>query len=65
MIFFKVRKKRKELKEVLRYARHVRHMHEDIADPKALEQLRSAEAAARKICRAGDLTEWKPPVRRL
>lgn len=55
MIFFKVRKKRKELKEVLRYARHVRHMHEDIADPKALEQLCSAEAAARKICRAGGL----------
>lgn len=47
MKFFRNRKARKELKEVLHYAKHVRHMHEDIADPKALEQLRASEQIAR------------------
>ncbi len=44
----RVRKARKELKDVLHHAKHIRHMHEDIADPKALEQLRAIEKAARE-----------------
>jgi signal peptidase I len=54
MNFFKTRKARKELKEVLHYARHIRHMHEDIADPKALEQLRTGEQIARAVCKGGE-----------
>lgn len=53
MIFFKVRKARKELKEVLHYAKHIRHMHEDIADPVALEQLRFGEQAVRSARKSG------------
>jgi len=52
--FFEVRKKRKELKEVLHYAKHVRHMHEDIADPKALDQLRTSVQAARAARKGGE-----------
>jgi len=52
--FLKIRKTRKELKEVLHYAKHIRHMHEDIADPQALEQLRTGEQIARQVKRAGD-----------
>ena len=48
MKIFEIRKTRKELKDVLHYAKHVRHMHEDIADPKALEQLQAHEKAARE-----------------
>lgn len=48
MSIFKTRKARKELKEILHYAKHIRHMHEDIADPKALEQLYAHEKAARE-----------------
>ena len=48
MKIFKIRKMRKELKDVLHYAKHVRHMHEDVADPKALEQLQAHEKAARE-----------------
>jgi signal peptidase I len=54
MNFFKVRKARKELKEVLHYAKHVRHMHEDIADPKLLEQLRTGELLARAASKSGE-----------
>jgi signal peptidase I len=59
MKFFKTRKARKELKEILHYARHVRHMHEDIADPKRLEELRAGEQAARVASKngAGELME--------
>jgi signal peptidase I len=53
MNFLKTRKARKELKEVLHYARHIRHMHEDIADPKALEQLRTGEQVARAVRKSG------------
>jgi signal peptidase I len=47
MKFFELRQARKELKDVLHHARHIRNMHEDIAAPKALEELRAAEQAAR------------------
>jgi signal peptidase I len=59
MNFLKTRKARKELKDVLHYAKHIRHMHEDIADPKALEQLRTGEQAARaaRKGREGELME--------
>jgi len=53
MNIFKTRKARKELKEVLHYAKHVRHMHEDIADPQALEQLRTGEQLARAARKSG------------
>jgi len=55
--FFKIQKKRKELKEILHYSKHMRHMHEDIADPQALEQLRAREKAARSVRKSGDLPE--------
>jgi signal peptidase I len=54
MKFFKVRKARKELKETLHYAKHVRHMHEDIAEPDALNQLRTGEQAARAARKSGE-----------
>jgi signal peptidase I len=54
MNFLKVRQARKELKEVLHYAKHVRHMHEDIADPKLLEQLRTGEQLARAAQKSGE-----------
>jgi signal peptidase I len=59
MIFFKNRQARKELKEVLHYAKHLRCMHEDIADPALLEQLRTGEQLARVARKsgAGDLME--------
>ncbi len=52
MQLFKTRKARKELKELLHHAKHVRHMHEDIADPKLLEELLSVEKATR-VARQG------------
>ncbi len=52
MKILKLRKSRKELKELLHHAKHVRHMHEDIADPKLIEELRAVEEAAR-IARQG------------
>ncbi|MEI7850632.1 MAG: signal peptidase I [Kiritimatiellales bacterium] len=54
MNFFETRKASKELKEVLHYARHIRHMHEDIADPKALEQLRTGEQVACAARKSGE-----------
>jgi len=54
MKYFKTRKARRELKEVLHYARHIRHMHEDIADPEALEQLRTGEQVARAARKSGE-----------
>ncbi len=54
MNIFKVRQARKELKEVLHYAKHVRHMHEDITDPKLLEQLRTGEQLARAAGKSGE-----------
>ena len=54
MNFFKLRKERKDLKDIVHYARHVRHMHEDIADPQVLAQLRTLEESARAARRAGD-----------
>lgn len=53
MKFFKINKARKELKDILHYAKHIRHMHEDIADPKAFEQLRAVEKAARAVRKSG------------
>ncbi len=52
MKILKLRKSRKELKELLHHAKHVRHMHEDIADPKHIEELCAAEEAAR-VARQG------------
>lgn len=43
MNLFKNRRIRKEAKELRHHAKHVRHMHEDIADPALLIQLREAE----------------------
>lgn len=54
MKFLKVRQARKELKEILHYAKHVRHMHEDIADPNLLEQLRTGEQLARAARKSGE-----------
>lgn len=54
MKFFKTRQARKELKETLHYAKHVRHMHEDIADPKLLEQLRTGEQLALAARKSGE-----------
>lgn len=54
MNIFKIRKARKELKEVLHYAKHIRHMHEDIADPVALEKLRAEEQVARTVRKSRD-----------
>jgi signal peptidase I len=54
MKFFQTRKARKELKDVLHYAKHIRHMHEDIADPKLLEQLRTGEQVARAARKSGE-----------
>ncbi len=50
----KKRKLRKQLKEHLHAARHARHMREDIAEPKDLEALRTAEAAVREIRQTGE-----------
>jgi signal peptidase I len=50
----KKRRLRKQLKEHLHAARHARHMREDIADPKDLEALRTAEAAVREIRQTGE-----------
>jgi len=55
MNFFTIRKARKELKELLHHAKHVRHMHEDVADPKLLEELRAVEEAARVARRGRDV----------
>jgi signal peptidase I len=52
--YLKKRKLRKQLKEYLHAARHARHMREDIADPKDLEALRTAEAAVREIRQTGE-----------
>lgn len=54
MNLFKLRKARKELKEVLHYAKHVRHMHEDIADPGLLDELRTGEQVARAARKSGE-----------
>lgn len=60
MNIFKIRKARKELKEVLHYAKHVRHMHEDIADPAKLEELKAAELSACRIRKGrGDIEGMK------
>ncbi len=53
MNIFKNRKERKELKEILHYVKHVRHMHEDIADPKDIAQLRTGEQIARVVRKNG------------
>ena len=53
MTIFKHRNERKELKEILHYAKHIRHMHEDIADPQALEQLRTGEQIGRVVRKTG------------
>lgn len=50
----KKRKLRRQLKEYLHAARHARHMREDIADPKDLEALASAEEAVRAIQCSGE-----------
>lgn len=50
----KKRKQRKRIKEHLHAARHARHMREDIADPKDLEALVSAEEALREIRSTGE-----------
>lgn len=49
MKFFELRRARNELKEVLHFAKHTRHMHEDIADPEKIEQLKAMEKAARDV----------------
>jgi len=54
MKFLEVRKARKELREILHYAKHVRHMHEDIADPQALEQLCAGEQLASSAHKSGE-----------
>jgi signal peptidase I len=50
----KKRQLRKRLKEHLHAARHARNMREDIADPKDIEALLSAEAVVREIRNGGD-----------
>ncbi len=55
MKLLKTRKARKELKELLHHAKHVRHMHEDIADPKLIEELVAGEDAARVVRKSGGL----------
>jgi len=55
MKFFTIRKSRKELKELLHHAKHVRHMHEDVADPKLLEELAAVEQGARVARRGRDV----------
>lgn len=52
--YLKKRRLRKQLKEHLHAARHARHMREDIAEPKDLEALRTAEAAVCEIRRTGE-----------
>jgi signal peptidase I len=49
----KKRKLRKRIKEHQHAARHARHMREDIADPKDLESLKTAEENLHEACRTG------------
>lgn len=51
--FLKKRKLRKQIKETLHMARHARNMREDIADPKDMAVLASAEENVREIRRTG------------
>jgi signal peptidase I len=52
--FLKKRKLKKQLKEYLQMARHARHMREDIAEPAALDALKTAEAALQEYIRTGE-----------
>jgi signal peptidase I len=54
MNLFKTHKARQDLKERLHHAKHVRHMHEDTADPQAIEQLRIREHGARQALKGTD-----------
>ena len=55
MNFLKLRAARKELKEILHHARHVRHMHEDMADPRFLSELKAAEEQGKAARRGSDI----------
>ncbi len=52
---FKIRNARKELKELLHHAKHVRHMHEDVADPKLIDELIVREQSARNARQGRDM----------